>query len=189
MADRPSTPRIPPLDPADADPAQVELLAAATVPGGGASNIFATLVRAPGLFRKWLPFGGKLLNGKVPARERELAILRVGWLCRSEYEWGQHVAIGRPVGVTDDDIERLKAGPDADGWTSIEAAIVRAADELHDDACITDATWAELAGEFDQAQLIELVMVIGHYHLVSFALNSLGVQREAGVEGFEGVDR
>ena len=84
MAPRPTTPRIPPLDPNDATDVQRELLASAAVPGGGASNIFATLVRAPGLFRKWLPFGGKLLNGKVPARERELAILRVGWLCRSE---------------------------------------------------------------------------------------------------------
>ena len=186
MADRPTVPRIPPLEPADADPAQVELLAAATVPGGGASNIFATLVRAPGLFRKWLPFGGKLLNGKVAARERELAILRVGWLCRSEYEWGQHVAIGRLVGVSDDDIERIKAGPEAEGWTPTEAAILRAADELHGDACITDGTWAELAGVFDEAQLIELVTVIGHYHLVSFALNSFGVQREPGVEGFDG---
>jgi alkylhydroperoxidase family enzyme len=186
MADRPTVPRIPPLDPADADGAQRELLDAAAVPGGGASNIFATLVRAPGVFRRWLPFGGKLLNGKVPARERELAILRVGWRCRAEYEWGQHVAIGRLVGLTDEEIARIVAGPDAPGWTLLEAAVLRAADELHDDACITDGTWATLAEHLDEAQLIELVMLIGHYHLVSFALNSLGVQREPGVEGLPG---
>ena len=96
------------------------------------------------------------------------------------------MAIGRLVGVTDDDLARIKVGPDAEGWSPIEASILRAADELHGDACITDSTWAALAAEFDEAQLIELVMVIGHYHLVSFALNSLGVRREPGVEGFDG---
>ena len=185
MVERPISPRIPPLDPDDASDVQRELLVAASVPGGGASNIFATLVRAPGLFRRWLPFGGKLLAGKLDAREREIAVLRVGWLCRSEYEWGQHVAIGRLVGLDDDDIARIQDGPDAAGWPPIEAAILRATDELHDDACVSDATWAELAAHYDEAQLIELVMLIGHYHLVSFALNSLGVQREPGVVGFD----
>jgi alkylhydroperoxidase family enzyme len=182
---RPERPRIPPLDPADATDVQRELLDAAAVPGGGASNIFATLVRAPGLFRRWLPFGGKLLAGKLGAREREIAVLRAGWRCRSVYEWGQHVAIGRLAGLDDDDFRRIQAGPDAAGWSALDAAILRAVDELHDDACVSDATWATLAGHYDEAQLIELVMLIGHYHLVSFALNSLGVQREPWVAGFD----
>jgi alkylhydroperoxidase family enzyme len=183
--ERPGAPRIPPLDREDATPVQLELLDAATVPGGGASNIFATLVRAPGLFRRWLPFGGKLLAGKLADREREIAILRTGWLCQAVYEWGQHVAIGRLCGLDDDDVRRIQAGPDAAGWTELESAILRATDELHDDACVSDATWARLAEHYDEAQLIELVMLVGHYHLVSFALNSLGVQREAGVVGFD----
>ena len=183
MADRPSTPRIHPVTADEQDEQQRELLGGVALP---AANIFATFVRHPGLFRKWMPFGGKLLSGKIPARERELVILRTGYLCRSEYEWGQHVTIGRAAGLTDEEIERVKAGPDDPAWDGFDATLLRAADELHEDACISDATWAALAARYDEKQLIELPMLIGQYHLVAFTLNSLGVQREAGVPGFDG---
>ncbi len=186
MPARPTSPRIPPLPAAEQDDQHRELLAGATAPGSPASNIFATLVRHPGLFRKWMPFGGKMLSGKLPARDRELLILRVGWRCQSEYEWGQHVIIGRAAGITDDEIERIKRGPTAEGWDPFDATLLRAADELHDDACIGDDTWAALAARYDERQLIEVPMVVGQYHLVSFTLNSLGVQREPGVTGFDG---
>jgi alkylhydroperoxidase family enzyme len=186
MSDRPHAPRIAPLAPEDQGDQARELLAGAGAPGAPASNIFTTLVRHPGLFRKWLPFGGKLLAGKLAARERELLILRTGWHCRSEYEWGQHVLIGRRAGLSNEEISRIKDGPDAPGWDPFDAALLRAADELHDDACITDATWAVLASRYDQRRLIELPMLVGHYHLVAFTLNSLGVQREPDVPGFDG---
>jgi len=187
MSNRPATPRIAPLAPDEQDDEARELLGGVATPGApGASNIFTTLVRHPGLFRKWLPFGGKLLAGKIPARERELLILRSGWRCASEYEWGQHVLIGRAAGLTDDEIRRIQDGPDAPGWAPADATLLRAADELHDDSCITDATWAALAAHYDVRQLIELPMLVGHYHLVAYALNSLGVQREPGVPGFDG---
>jgi 4-carboxymuconolactone decarboxylase len=185
VADRPQTPRIPPLAPDHQDEQARELLGQAGTPGTPASNIFATLVRHPGLFRKWLPFGGKLLTGKLPPRDRELLILRTGWRCRSEYEWGQHVLIARASGVSDDEIRRTRDGPDAPGWDAFDAALLRAADELHDDACITDATWAVLAGRYDERQLVEVPMLVGHYHLVAFTLSSLGVQREPGVPGYD----
>ena len=174
--------RVAPLADDELDDQQRELLSVVLVPGG-TQNIFRTLVRHPGLFRKWMPFGGKLLNGKLPARERELAILRVGWLCQSEYEWGQHVPIGKRAGLTDDEIARIPKGPKAEGWSELDATILRATDELHEDSVISDATWARLAEEYDDKQMIELVMSVGHYHLVSMALNSFGVQREEGVVG------
>ena len=185
VIDRPTTPRIPPLEAGEQDEQERDLLGSAAAPGVPAANIFATLVRHPGLFRKWMPFGGKLLSGKLPPREREILILRTGWRCRSEYEWGQHVLIGRAAGLSDEDIERLKSGPDADGWDPFDAVLVRAADELHDHACISESTWAALAERYDERQLIEIPMVVGQYHLVSFTLNSLGVQRESGVPGFD----
>lgn len=151
-----------------------------------AVNIFTTLVRHPGLFEKWVRFGGKLLGGRLPGRDRELLILRTGWRCQSEYEWGQHVLIGRAAGITDDEMRRIQEGPDARGWSALDATLLRAADELHDDSCITDATWATLASRYDDKQLIEIPMVVGQYHLVSFCLNSFGVQREPGVPGFDG---
>lgn len=183
MAPDPS-PRIPPLADDELDDQARELVAGATT--GPASNIFTTLVRYPGLFRRWLPFAGKLLAGKLPARDRELLILRTGYRCGSEYEWGQHVLIGRAAGLTGDEIARVKEGPDAAGWSERDATLLRAADELHDDSCISDATWATLGGTYDERQLIEIPMLVGNYHLVAFSLRTLGVQREPGVPGFDG---
>ncbi|MGQ0802511.1 MAG: carboxymuconolactone decarboxylase family protein [Actinomycetota bacterium] len=179
-------PRIAPLSPDERDAQAQELLGDAGAPGSPASNIFTTLVRHPGLFRKWLPFGGKLLAGKLSGRDRELLILRTGWRCRSEYEWGQHVLIARAEGLVDDEITRIKDGPDAPGWDPFDATLLRAADELHDDSKISDATWDKLAGRYDERQLVEVPMLVGHYHMVAYTLNSLGVEREPGVPGFDG---
>jgi 4-carboxymuconolactone decarboxylase len=185
MAARPQSPRIDPLPPEARDERATELLAGAGAPGTPAANIFTTLVRHPGLFRHWIPFAGKLLSGKLSARHRELLILRTGFLCRSDYEWGQHVLIARAAGLSDDEIERVKAGPDAAGWDPFEATLLRAADELHSDACVSDATWKVMAAQYDERQLIEAVMLVGHYHLVAFTLNTLGVQREPGVPSLD----
>lgn len=174
--------RVAPLADDELDEQQQELLRGVLVPGG-TQNIFRTLARHPGLFRKWMPFGGKLLNGKLAARERELAILRVGWLCQADYEWGQHVPIGKRAGLTDEEIARIPKGPAAPEWSDLDRAVLRATDELHETSYVSDATWATLAEAFDDRQLIELVMSIGHYHLVSFVLNTFGVEREEGVVG------
>lgn len=156
---------------------QRELLA--PLGGAGALNIFATIVRHPGLFRRWIPFAGKLLQGsRLPAREREIVILRVAWRCRAPYEWAQHVAIAEDAGLSADEIRRVGAGPDADGWSGADATLLRAVDELHDDHCITDATWSALGAGLDDRQLIELPMLAGHYALLAGVLNSLGVQPE-----------
>lgn len=179
---RPDQPRIPPLDPREYDLAQAELMSA--VGPGPTVNIFSTLARHPGLFRRWLPFGGKLLTGKLPARDRELLILRTGWRCRAEYEWAQHVPIARTAGLTHEEIERIKAGPAAPDWALFDAVLLRAADELKDDSCISDATWSTLDERYDERQLIEVPMVVGHYLLVSCVLNTLGVPLEPGVVGF-----
>lgn len=148
------------------------------------ANIFTTLVRAPGLFRRWLPFGGKLLSGKLPARDRELLILRTGWNCRAEYEWAQHVRLALRLGITASEVERVALGPDADGWSPFDAALLRAADELHETSTISDATWSIVAERYDTAQLIELPMLVGHYHLVAMTLNTLGVELDDGLSGF-----
>src|SRR5215208_4183650 len=116
MADRPTSPRLPPVTDADATPEHRELLGGTDAGAAKAANIFTTLVRHSGLARKWLPFAGKLLSGKLPARDRELLILRTGWHCQSVYEWGQHVLIGRAAGISDDEIARVQQGPDASGW-------------------------------------------------------------------------
>lgn len=181
MAERPQGPRIAPLPDDERVGPVRELLDTAQVGTGPDANIFATLVRAPGLFRRWLPFGGKLLNGRIPPRERELLILRTGWLCGSPYEWGQHVGIGLRSGLTQQEIDRVATGPDADGWDAFDVTLLRAADELHADYRISDTTWQALADRYDTQQLIELPMLVGQYHLVAMTLNTLGVELDEGL--------
>lgn len=179
--------RVAPLAPEARDDQTAELLASLRGPGAEARdlNIFATLAHHPRLLKRWSAFGGTLLyRGELPARERELLVLRTAWNCRADYEWGQHARIGLDTGLTADEIAAIvAAGADDPGWSTDDAALLRAADELHTDARIGDDTWATLAGRWSEAQLIEICMVVGQYHLVAFTLNSLGVQREPGVEG------
>jgi len=173
-------PRVPPLPADGRDPRVEELLAPLRRPDGTELNIFTTLARHPRLMKRWSAFGGVLLyGGALPARERELVILRTGYLCRAPYEWGQHVEIAKAAGLTDGEIARIADGPGADGWVPADADLLRATDELHLDSRISDPTWTSLAVRWDEQQLIEVCMVVGQYHLVSFTLNSLGVEPES----------
>ncbi len=173
-------PRLEPIPPDRMDPEIRERLG-----DGPVLNILATLAHHPKLLKRWMVFGNHVLSkSSLPARERELVILRIGWLCRSEYEWGQHVAIARRVGVTDEEIDRVTRGPEAEGWSVLDRAFLRATDELHADAFVSDETWAILAEHLDTEQRLDLIFAVGQYTLVSMALNSLGVQRDPGVEGF-----
>jgi 4-carboxymuconolactone decarboxylase len=176
---RPTAPRVSPLPVTEQTEADKELLRSSILPE---ANIFTTLVRAPGLFRKWLPFGGKLLSGKLSPRDRELLILRTAWNCKAEYEWGQHVIIGGAAGITAAEIDRITS-LSTDSWSAPDAILLNAADELHDDYCISDDTWAKLTERYDVQQLIEIPMLVGQYHLVAMTLNSLGVPLDDGVEG------
>ncbi len=123
-------------------------------------------------------------SSTLSPREREILILRIGWLCQAEYEWAQHAVIGRACGLSDAEIERIKQGPDAPGWSDHDALLLRATDELHKDACISDATWNGLAKTFNTQQLMDVVFTVGQYNLVSMCLNSFGVQLDEGLKGF-----
>jgi 4-carboxymuconolactone decarboxylase len=177
-------PRIPPL-PRD-EWGELEPLLSAPMPDGsgtlGDNNIFSTFARHPAMMQTWGPFGGYLLNGTLPARDRELAILRTGANCGSSYEWGQHVRISESIGMDREEIMRVADGPEADGWDEADRAILRACDELHSDSRLSDETWAKLTESYDEKQMMELCFLIGHYHLVAFTLNSLGVQLDEGLE-------
>ena len=127
------SPRLAPLsdDEMDADTRALLGAGASGVGRGRVLNIFRTLARHPKLLKRWLVFGNHVLaKSSLGPRERELAILRVGWICRAEYEWGQHVVIARASGLSDAEIERIAAGPDAPGWSDRRPLILRGADEL-----------------------------------------------------------
>lgn len=173
-------PRVEPLAVEDFDAETRETFGA-----GPVLNIFRTLANHPKLLKRWLVFGNHVLaKSTLGPREREILILRTGWLCGAEYEWAQHVAIARGSGVTDEEIERIAKGADAKGWDDRDRALLRAADELHRDQFVSDPTWAALAEHYDTRQLMDLVFTVGQYTLVSMALNTLGVQLEEGAARF-----
>ena len=173
-----SKPRVTPLNVSELDEEQLELINRASM--DKPPNIILTLARHKKLLKRWQVFLGHILNkSTIPPREREIAILRIGHLCRSGYEWSQHVEIGKKAGLKDEEIERIKQGPDAKGWSPIESAIIRATDELHSDAFVSDATWNELKQTYNDNQLMDLIFTVGNYIMVSMALNTLGVQLES----------
>lgn len=179
-------PRIKPLTDSESDPAAREVLERLRTPDGRrVLNIFSTLAHHPDLLRRWLVFGNHVLGkSTLTPRQRELLILRTGWLWRAEYEWAQHAVIARASDISDDEIRRVTDGPDAPGWTELESALLRAVDELHADAFVQDATWAVLARHLETMQLMDLVFTVGQYTLVSMALNSFGVPLDPGLAGF-----
>lgn len=151
--------------------------------GGEPLAIFATLARHPKLLGSWLPFGGRLLaGGSLDRRLTEIVILRTAYNVGNEYEWGQHVPISMAFGLARADIERIVAGPEADGWSPLEALLLQAADELHSERYLTDTTWNALAEQLSEVQLIELCFLVGHYSMLAMFLRSAGVQLEPGKE-------
>jgi 4-carboxymuconolactone decarboxylase len=175
---RTTTPRIAPLTDAEFNDEQKEMLAPM---GGRVLNIFRTLVREPKAFKGFLAWGNYVLSRRnaLPEREREIVILRTGFLCKSGYEWTQHVIIGKRSGLSDDEIARLKKGAEA-GWSAADAALIRASDELHKDQFISDATWSALGKQFTQKQCMDVVFTVGQYTQVSMILNTFGIQLDEG---------
>lgn len=185
MAARPDHARVQPISMADVDGELAETLAGALTHDGTPLNIFGVLGVHPKLLKRFNLLGGFLLNkGLLPEREREVVILRVGWNAQSVYEFGQHTIIGRRVGLTDEEIAALTEPLEAHPWSAEDAALIALADELCDDDCVTDDTWAALSTRWSEAELVELLVVAGFYRLVSGFLNSAGVQLDDGVPGF-----
>jgi alkylhydroperoxidase family enzyme len=116
-----------------------------------------------------------LLRGSLPLRDRELAILRTGWLRQVPFIWGEHVRIGKEVGLTAEEIERVREGSVAAGWTEHERAILKATEELVENAMVSDATWATLARTLEPKLLLELVAMVGQYQALGLIQNSLRI--------------
>lgn len=174
-----TSPRIAPLQNAEMDAEQQEIVAPM---GDRVLNIFRTMIQAPKAAKGFLAWGNYVLSKKndLPGREREIVILRIGFLCKSGYEWTQHVPIGQRAGLTDDEVARIKVGAGAPGWSPADQALLRASDELHHDQFITSDTWAALKAHFSDKQCMDVVFTAGQYTQVSMILNSFGVQLDAG---------
>lgn len=192
MAESPSEPRIAPLPVAEWPEAMRAAIAAlrpahprqpfppADPDRPKALNALGTLARYPALAEAYHTFNGHVLFGSaLPPRWRELLVLRVAGVRGSDYEWRQHVVLAGDAGISAAEVDQVAEGPDAPGWSTFDAALVRAADELLDDALISDATWATLAAELDVEQLMDVVFTVGAYDLLAMAFRSFGVPLDA----------
>jgi alkylhydroperoxidase family enzyme len=178
---RTSTPRIPPVQDETATEAEAAVLKP-MAERGPVLNVFRTLAQEPDAASAFLAWGSYILSRRnaVEPREREIAILRTGFLCKSGYEWTQHMGMALNAGLTHAEIAAIKAGPDDPGWDERDRLILRACDELFQDKFVSDTTWAGLAHHFSRKQLMDLVFTVGQYTQVSMVLNSFGVQLDPG---------
>lgn len=182
---RVNTPRIAPLQESEWDE-EITALLAPMAKSGRVLNIFRTLAQHSNLARRWMVFANHILGkSTLTPRDRELLILRIGFLCKAEYEWGQHVEIARRIGMSDEEILLAKSGPETEGIADLDRLLLLATDELRADAHVSDQTWAGLSQYYSTQQLMDLVFTVGQYNLVSMALNSFGVQLDQGVGGWD----
>jgi len=195
------TPRISPVLPSDWDAAIYEALSAfpsgrdfvlSRWETGGAQGMYGlgVMVRHPALAKAFLTFNNHIATAStVSKRIRELLILRIGWLRRSEYEFVQHLILGRRAGLSEEELQRLQIGPDAPGWSQEDADLLRAVDELHADACIKDETWARLSARFDTGQLLDIIFAVGCYDLLAMVFKSARLPLEPGLEPLDSTVR
>ena len=148
-------------------------------------NLYMTLACHPDFYRPRAVQSVYIRAGStLSGRAREILTLHIGWLCGAEYEWAQHIRAARRVGLTNEEIRRIAIGSDAPGWDPVEADLIRAADGLHRGATISSYTWKALAARYGTPELIDVVITVAGYRMVSMALNSLGTQLEPDREGF-----
>jgi alkylhydroperoxidase family enzyme len=132
-------------------------------------SFYAQLAHNPGLLRLFKPmtsFWG--LHGLLPARDREIAILRIAWIKQLPFVWGEHVRLGKDAGLTTEEIVRIAQGSAAGGFNPHETAILKAVEELQVHSNITDPTWAVLAKTWSEGQLIELPLMVGTYQMLGW---------------------
>lgn len=176
-----NSPRIAPLADADLNEEQLAILSP-LIAHNQLFNIFRTFAQTPTALKTFLTWGGYIMSAdnSLTPRQREIVILRVGYLCKSGYEFAQHVLIGLQSGLTQDEIAAIKLGAEA-GWAPDEAALIRMADELVADHFVSDATWAQMQAHYDQKACMDAVYTAGQYTQVSMFLNTFGVQLDPGL--------
>jgi alkylhydroperoxidase family enzyme len=170
-------PRIDPVDPPYSPEVQADF--DKMMRGAPPLLLFRTVARNPRVLQRMMA-GGLLDRGSISLRTRELMILRTCSRCGAEYEWGVHIAgFGDKAQWTREQTYSSVHGHAEDPcWTAEERLVIRLADQLHETSRVDDSLWADLEAQFTSEQLIELVMLAGLYHAVSFMVNSCGVQSE-----------
>ena len=183
-----AAPRVPTLDPPDWTPA-VRAMLDPSGSGRPVANVYRTYAQHPALYVPRQALSEYIRTGStLPARVREMLILRIGYLCGSAYEWAAHARAGRGAGLSAEEIGRIAAGPAA-GWNAEDAAVLQAVDDMFNDDRVAPATWARLSTRFDRRQLLDVLITAGGYRMVSMSLNTFGVAPEPNSEPLPGAVR
>lgn len=180
------TTRIAPLDP-PYEPELARTLQRMMPPGVEPLKLFRTVAHNENVLDKFRSIGTYVLNfGRLDPAEREVLIHRTCARCGCEYEWGVHAAVFAPaVGLSEEQLRSTVHGSAEDGcWSERQSLLIRFADELHDTATISQDLWDEIASNWDQGQLVELMAVAGFYHLVSYMANGAAVEAESAARRF-----
>lgn len=185
------TPRIEPLGPPYA-PDVEQQLSAMMPPGVPPLLLFRTFAKNQPMTAALMAWGGYELSPdlSLTLRDREIVIDRVCARCHCEYEWGVHVAFfaGRAE-LTDAQITSLTHGAPADPcWTDErDRLLIAAVDELHDTGTVGAALFRRLDAAFDEAEMLDLFLLAGWYHAISYCANGAGVELEEGAPRFADV--
>ena len=134
--------------------------------------------------KSWFVFNNHLFRSTLSDRVREMVTVRTAWLRRSEYEWVQHVAMARRIGMSEDEIAAIDEGPAASVWAPADALVLRAVDQLCATRRISDDVWAGLGEHFDRRQLMDIVFTVAAYDALALALENFDVALDDGAEGF-----
>lgn len=124
-----------------------------------------------------------LKDPALPLRDRQLVILRVGWLRQIPYIWGEHVTVSKKLGLSEDDIEQVTVGSAASCWTDHERALLQATEQLIGNGMIDDATWDVLAQSYNDKQLFELPILVGQFSTVGLFQNALRIRLSPSNQG------
>ena len=156
---------------------------------GSTMNMINVIAHHPKIAIPFLEMGKALFLIDLSMRLREIAVLRLAHLSNSEYEWFQHVAIGKYAGLTDADIEAIKAGKPADDWSDIDGLVMEAVDELENTDTISDELWQKMGRHFDQQLMFEFIFMISSYKMTAWILNAMGVPLDETPQGRPPVER
>jgi len=171
-----ATERLQPLPP-DEWPAELEQIKQRL--GSPLLNIHSTMAHNPALVASWMPYRYHIVrDSSLEPRHRELLVLRTAVNCAADYEWQHHVVRGREAGLSDQEIERVKEGPNADGWHPAEAALLAAADDCRRDAKLSDDSYRALSEHFDAKQLLDIISTVGVYMTIAVMVNTFDVPME-----------
>ncbi len=144
------------------------------------TNMLGTMAHFPELAKAWLTYNNQVVtNSTLTPRDREIMILRVGWLKKSVYEYHMHDILGRRVGLTDDEIKAIQVGPSNTILKEEDTVLVRAVDELLLEARLSDQSWEQLLERYSHKQIMDLIFLIGCYEVTAMYMNSFNIPIEA----------